>query len=127
MIYAFGEFELDGDLLELRRAGERVAVQPKVLDLLFLVVRAGERVVTKREIRQALWPGITVNETALARAVMGARRAIGDEAQQMILTVRARGFRFAVPVTERTQRTTSTPAGPALLGRDACLAALGTH
>jgi len=48
MSVAFGEFELDIDAFELRRGGRPVGVQPKVLDVLFYLVRNRERVVTRR-------------------------------------------------------------------------------
>ena len=45
----FGDYELDLARFELRRAGLRVRVQPKVLDLLVYLVRNRERVVPKEE------------------------------------------------------------------------------
>jgi DNA-binding winged helix-turn-helix (wHTH) protein len=138
VIYAFSSHELDEELFELRRAGERVPAQPKVLALLFFLVRERARTVTKAEILEAVWPGVFVGEASLSRAVSEARKAIGDDAQDMIVTVRARGLHFAAKVTARDaaprserRPLESTPppppapesAGP-IIGRDACLSAL---
>jgi predicted ATPase/DNA-binding winged helix-turn-helix (wHTH) protein len=101
MVFTFGSFELDEDLYELRRAGTKVPTQPKVLELLLLLVKERVRVVPKREIFERLWPDAVVSDASLARATLEARRAIGDEAQQQIVTVRGRGLRFVAEVAER--------------------------
>lgn len=126
MIYGFGEYELDEELFELRKGGAAVAVQPKVLGLLFLLVRERERAVPKGELLQTNWADVVVGEASLARAIMEARKAIGDDAHEMIVTVRGRGFRFATPVEARAARGAApAKAEPAaFVGRDACMAAL---
>jgi predicted ATPase/DNA-binding winged helix-turn-helix (wHTH) protein len=133
MIFAFGDHELDDSLFELRRAGHRVRVQPKVLDLLFLLVRARGKLVLKRELLGHLWAGVTVSEASISRIVLEARRAVDDELQQVIVTVRGRGFRFAATVTEMhgaaPPPTADVPgrvaaADPTFVGRDACVAAM---
>jgi predicted ATPase/DNA-binding winged helix-turn-helix (wHTH) protein len=98
-VHAFGAFELDEETFELREHGRPVVVQPKVLELLILLVRERGRVLTKREIFAAVWPDVVVNEGSLARAALWARRAIRDDAQQAIVTVRGRGLRFDLEVT----------------------------
>lgn len=132
-VYAFGDLELDGPRFELRKAGERVRVEPKVLNLLFHLVRARDRIVLKSEILDALWPGVTVSEASIWRVVLEARRAIGDDEQRVLVTVRGRGFRFAANVTEsppaaREARTTPAPAADrSFVGREATLAAIGAR
>jgi DNA-binding winged helix-turn-helix (wHTH) protein/tetratricopeptide (TPR) repeat protein len=116
VIFVFGEFELDLALFELRHMASAVAVQPKVLDVLFYLVRKRDRVVSKQELLENVWPGEVVSETALTHAVMEARRAVRDdgEQQRIIQTVRRRGYRFAAPVDERQDRAaTGTTAGRA--------------
>jgi DNA-binding winged helix-turn-helix (wHTH) protein len=128
MIYAFEDFELDDELFELRRNGEAVAVQPKVLDLLFLLVRIRDRVVTKKEVFDAIWPGVAVSETSLARTVLGARRALGDDGEEprVIATVRGRGLRFLLPVSERAARVTAPPSAVDASRLDAAIAGQGS-
>ena len=46
----FENFLLDSDRRELRRAGDLVAVEPQVFDLIDYLVRRRERVVTKDEL-----------------------------------------------------------------------------
>ncbi|MGE0324209.1 MAG: sigma 54-interacting transcriptional regulator [Polyangiaceae bacterium] len=99
---SFGDFELDEPRFELRQAGVPVEIQPKVLDLVFFLVKNAERVVTKAELLDNVWPGVIVTEASLSQAVSAARRALGDDgsAQSLIRTVRGRGFRFTADVKE---------------------------
>ncbi len=127
MILCFGDHELDDQQFELRVDGAKVPVQPKVLDVLFHLARARDRVVLKRELLDAVWPGVVVSEASISRVIMEARKAIGDELHQVVVTVRGRGFRFTAPVTERDRAQATRPAesqiDPTFVGRAACLAA----
>ena len=103
MICEFGDSQLDLDRFELQRDTRKIRLQPLVFDLLVHLVLNRERVVTKAELRDAVWRGAHVSQTAVARAVMKVRRAIGDdgEAQELIATVHSRGYRFVGPVRLR--------------------------
>ena len=103
MIFCFGEHELDEERFELRRGGTAVLLQPKVLELLLYLVRQRDRVVSKREILDAIWPDSVVTDGSIARAVSLARRAIGDRGGRSasIATVARRGYRFEAPVRAR--------------------------
>ena len=52
----FGEFELCVATRELLRAGDPIHMEPKVFDLLVLLVLNDSRVVTKTELFSSLWP-----------------------------------------------------------------------
>ena len=100
MIFAFGNFELDEGLWELRCVGVRVPLQPKTLALLFYLVRARDRAVSKEELLRRVWPEVVVTESSLSRTVSLARLAIGDRGAHpsAIQTVARRGYRFGAPV-----------------------------
>ena len=100
--FLFGDYELDAAQRELRCSGERIDLQPKVFDLLLHLVRNRERAVGKDELQDAVWPGMVITETALTRAVMKARKAVGDDAsaQSVIRTVHGHGYHFIAPVHE---------------------------
>jgi DNA-binding winged helix-turn-helix (wHTH) protein/tetratricopeptide (TPR) repeat protein len=104
-------FELSEARFELRRAGVPVPVQPKVVDLLLHLVRHRDRVVLKDELLRALWPDVLVTEASLSKAVAGARRALGDGAEEPrhVLTVRGRGFRFVASVAEEAPDAGARP------------------
>ncbi len=96
----FANFVLDEPQRRLWRAGQPVHVQPKVFDFIVYLVQHRERVVTKAELREALWPGVVVTDAAMLKAVKLARRALGDsaQAQSIIRTVHAQGYQFVAPL-----------------------------
>ena len=99
-VIRFDDFELDTALFELRKSGERVAVEPQVFDLLVFLATNHGRIVTKEEIFTAIWGDRIVSDAALSGQIKAARRVLGDDgtAQRMIATVHGRGFRFVTSV-----------------------------
>ncbi|MBT3372294.1 MAG: hypothetical protein HOA08_03700 [Rhodospirillaceae bacterium] len=95
-IYAFGAFELDLGLQELRKDGRARAIEPQAFDLLQYLVEHRERLVTKDELNEQIWDGRFVTDAALSTYIKLARQAIGDSGQRQMLirTVRGKGFRF---------------------------------
>jgi DNA-binding winged helix-turn-helix (wHTH) protein len=110
---AFGDYELDEARFELRRGGEAVAVQPKVLDLILYLARHRERVVGKDELLDAVWQGVVVTEASLSQALSLARRALGDRAEEQhaIRTVRSKGFQFIAAERPALPPTPPAPSG----------------
>ncbi len=129
MIYGLGpddEWELDEDLWELRRGGDRVFVQPKILALLFYLARNRERVVTGDELLRELWPKENVTASSLARAISLARAALADRERgdRVLQTVPRRGYRLRASALDSARRAASERRGPALIGRADALGAL---
>jgi|tagenome__1003787_1003787.scaffolds.fasta_scaffold20466227_1 TolB-like protein/DNA-binding winged helix-turn-helix (wHTH) protein len=118
---AFGEFEFDAATGELWRAGEPVPVQPQPSRLLALLIERPGDLVSRDEIRQALWGGDTHVEfdRSLNFCVAKLRAAVNDSAvdPQVIETVPTRGYRFIAPLLPRT---------PAMVPRVAESAASGS-
>jgi DNA-binding winged helix-turn-helix (wHTH) protein/tetratricopeptide (TPR) repeat protein len=101
VIYRFAGYELDGSAGELRRGGEAVAVQPKPLALLRLLIEERHRIVPNDELLERLWPEETVTPSSLSRAVSVARSAIGDGGRAgLIRSYTRRGYRFHGDVLE---------------------------
>jgi DNA-binding winged helix-turn-helix (wHTH) protein/Tol biopolymer transport system component len=117
MRYLFGGFELDASQYELRRGGVPLHVEPRVLDLLFYLVRNRDRIITRQELFDNLWEEKFIGESALSRCVAEARKAITLEGlDDPIKTIHRRGYRFVVPVTEEengTDRSTAVQSEPA--------------
>ena len=101
MIYKFGAFELDERLYSLRRFGEPLKLEPKVLDVLAYLIRQHDRVVTKDELIEQVWPGQVISDAALTHCLAKARKAVEDDGgrQQVIKTQHGRGYRFIAAVT----------------------------
>jgi DNA-binding winged helix-turn-helix (wHTH) protein/tetratricopeptide (TPR) repeat protein len=109
--YVFGEFVLDGARLELRRSGERVPIQPKVLRLLLHLARHRDRVVSNPELLKALWPDEVVSPGSIKRAVRSARQTLGESADgpSSIRTARGHGYQFVAEVVVRAELARSEP------------------
>lgn len=112
MFLVFDDCVLDLDRRELSRASQRVAMAPKVFDLLVYLAGHGERVVSRDDLIDAVWAGRIVSESTLASHINAVRKAVGDDGRQqrVIRTVARRGFRFVAQL-----RNTDAPAagGPA--------------
>jgi TolB-like protein/Tfp pilus assembly protein PilF len=105
MALRFGDFELHPESYELRRGGEPVHCEPRVLEVLSYLVAHRGRVVGKDELLAAIWPREYVSDAALSSAVRDARRVLGDTgaARRWIETVHGRGFRFRGETTRETE------------------------
>jgi DNA-binding winged helix-turn-helix (wHTH) protein len=100
MQYAFADCVLDTEGRELRRAGVPVKLEPKVYQVLVYLVQHADRVVTREELLDQVWPEVYVAPTAVARCITSIRQAVGDrpEAQQVIQTRHGQGYRFVAPL-----------------------------
>ncbi|WP_128924436.1 winged helix-turn-helix domain-containing protein [Bradyrhizobium guangxiense] len=97
MTLRFGPFELDEAGRALLHAQREVALQPRVFDLLVYLTRNRDRVVTKEELLDALWPDVTVTDNSLQRAVSmlrGVLRRGGMDSA--IRNMPGRGYRFCI-------------------------------
>jgi DNA-binding winged helix-turn-helix (wHTH) protein/tetratricopeptide (TPR) repeat protein len=100
MILKFGDFEIDPEKGELRKAGAPVHVGPRTLSLLHLLASNHERLVSKDEIIENVWGGRVVSDSAVSTAIKEARKAVGDDGtrQEIIRTVHGVGFRCVAEV-----------------------------
>ncbi len=114
--WRFANYTLDLARRELRHGDEAVDIQPRAFDLLVYLARHHSRAVDKDELQDAIWPGQFITETALSRAVMKARKAVGDDATQqaIIKTVHGHGYRFVADIEQaevnEAAEDTTTPA-----------------
>jgi Tol biopolymer transport system component/DNA-binding winged helix-turn-helix (wHTH) protein len=94
--FRFGDVSLDVAGREIRRAGERVALEPKAFDLLVILLREAGAVIDKRRLLDEVWADVHVTDGSLARAVTQIRRALGDDPKtpRYVETVPTRGSRF---------------------------------
>ena len=118
----FGAFELNLETWELRRDGRAVRLSPKPTELLALLVRSADRLVTREAIRKALWgPDTFVDfEHALNFSIREVRAALGDNAKapRFIETVPRRGYRFIAPTTTHSVSHAATNGASAADDRE---------
>ena len=82
MRLCFGEHVLDTTQRVLLRGGSEVALEPKVLGCIELLVSEPGKLITPARMRDALWPGVHVADGALRRTINEARKALGDSGQR---------------------------------------------
>jgi len=97
--YRFGEYKLDLEGGFLRRGDEEVTLRAKSFAVLTYLVERRGRLVTKTELIEAVWRDAAVTDNSLAQCLLEIRRALDDDAQQLIRTVPRRGYVFVAPVT----------------------------
>src|SRR5260370_16641212 len=97
-MFQFEGYTLDVGRCSLRTADRDVQLRPKAFEVLRYLVENADRLVTKEELIQAIWPHVTVTDEALAHCVSEARQAIGDGGQAIIKTLPRRAYRSPAPV-----------------------------
>ncbi len=111
----FGPFAFNAAAFRVERDGEVIALEPKALDVLLLLIERAPVVVEKGEIFGVVWKDVAVTDNALTRVIAQLRRALDDDARspRYIETVATRGYRLIAPVGEWTppmDRSSSSPA-----------------
>ena len=120
--YRFGPCELDEARRSLSARGREVRLQPRVFDLLCYLVRHRDRVVSKDELLDALWPGAVVVDNALQRVVSLARGALAEvDVHDAVRTYARHGYRFCLgDCAEDPDLDASALDAGAAEGRAAC-------
>jgi predicted ATPase/DNA-binding winged helix-turn-helix (wHTH) protein len=129
--YRLDRHEIRVDERALLVDGQEVAIGARAFDLLLALVERADRVVTKHELLDVVWPGLVVEENNLQVQVSALRKVLGAQA---IATVPGRGYRLTLPVDDvdgaappaaaRGAPGNLPPHGPAPIGRDDALSAL---
>jgi adenylate cyclase len=97
--FEFGPYQLDPLSRSLSCRGEVIALPPKAVEVLTELVKRPGAVVGKRELMEAIWPGIFVEESNLNQMVFLLRRALAKQSgHEFIATVPRRGYRFTAGV-----------------------------
>ncbi len=109
-ILQFGFYEFDLASRELRKYGARVRLSAQPAKVLELLLSAPQRVVTREEMKECLWPGGGVNDLdhGLNKAVNKVREALCDPADRPIYveTLPKLGYRLLADVREVDQSVT---------------------
>lgn len=126
-VHRFDRIEVRPAQRQLLVDGQVATVGARAFDLLLALIEHRDRVVSKNELLDLVWPGLVVEENNLQVQVSTLRKILGPKA---IATVPGRGYRFtlvgdapAAPPPSPA-RAALPPRPPALLGRDADLDAL---
>jgi len=129
--YRFGELTFDPAARLLLRGPEVVAIGPKAVDLLALLLKERPRALSRDELLAAIWRDAFVAESNLTALVNDIRRAIGDDAKNPVFlrTHHAFGYSFVGDVVVEEPAAPARDGGRAWLvwGRNVLLLSEGEN
>jgi DNA-binding winged helix-turn-helix (wHTH) protein len=107
MNISFGDCVLEVAARQLRRGGKIVPLEPKMYELLEILIQRRPGIVTNNELDELLWPKVFVARTSLTRLVSELRSLLGDTPREskIIRTVYKVGYAFCASI--------DNPAAPA--------------
>src|SRR5882757_8635236 len=113
MKLSFGDCNLDLSARQLWRKGKVVPLEPKMFELLNVLIKKRPSVVTNNELDEILWPQVYVARTSLTRLVSELRTVLGDTPHdsRIIRTAYKTGYAFCADVQSAVLPT----PGPALI------------
>jgi DNA-binding winged helix-turn-helix (wHTH) protein len=97
--YPFGPVEVRPAERALIIDGVSASVGARAFDVLVALIERRERVVSKEELLDIVWPGLVVEENNLSVQISALRKLLGAQA---IATVTGRGYRFVAPLGARS-------------------------
>ena len=97
----FNDFRVQAGVDLLYKAGAVVPLEPRAVRVLRYLAENHDRVVTKEELLEAIWPEVFTTDGVLKRAVSQVRRALGDTAErpEFIATYHGRGYQFIADIS----------------------------
>src|SRR5215470_8369474 len=124
----FGPFQIDRQRQQVSRSGTRLKVQGKVYQVLLALISKHGQVVTREELKQALWPSDThVNFDANVNTTVNKlRQILGDSTDKPVYieTIPRKGYSFLLEPEFATQPfaqavlVSSNGTNPAALNAD---------
>ena len=99
-ILRIGEWQVDPDLDELSREGQRIRLEPRPMRLLLYLAAHAGRVVDVRQLLDEVWSDVVVTQGSVYQAIAQLRRILGDESEhpKYIENLPRRGYRLIAPV-----------------------------
>ena len=91
--YHFDRFEVRTAERSLLVEGVATALGARAFDLLLCLLAHRDRVISKAEILEIVWPGLVVEENNLSVQISALRKVLGAKA---IATIPGRGYRFSL-------------------------------
>ena len=103
--YDFGEFRLDTEKHRLLRDGEIIAITPKAVETLNVLIQNRGRVVERDELLNRVWPDVAVEDGNLTVTISMLRKALGESnGRKFIETAPRLGYKFVADVREVTDQ-----------------------
>ncbi len=109
--FQLGDQRIEPARCAILTAEGEIRVEPRVMDVLILMVRRAGQVVTREEFIKTIWNGSFVTDEVLSRSIYRLRQALGDNPRKprFIETVSKRGYRLIAPVRKSEEVAESLP------------------
>jgi adenylate cyclase len=100
--FRIDSWTVEPGLNRVSRAGQTIALEPKVMAVLVYLAERPGMLVTRQELDRAVWSGMVVGYDALTGAIQKLRRAFDDDPRhpRIIATVSKKGYRLIAPVEQ---------------------------
>ena len=105
--HRFGRFEVRPAERLLLVDGRPAELGARAFDVLVALLQRRERVVSKSELFDLVWPGLVVEENNLATQVSTLRKLLGPAT---IATIARRGYRFTAVIADRAADNATAPS-----------------
>lgn len=100
-VLCFGRFTLDVARGCLWAGDREIDLRPKAFEVLLYLAENAERLVSKQELFEAVWPDVSVTDGSLVQCVRELRHRLGDTDHRLIKTVHRRGYLLDATVETR--------------------------
>jgi DNA-binding winged helix-turn-helix (wHTH) protein len=101
-IYRLDGIEIDTSQVCLKRDGQEQHVRQKTFQVLIYLLEQRQRLITKDELIEHIWPDTAVTDNTLEQCLAEIRRVLGDDSRhpRFVKTVPRAGYRFIGAVEE---------------------------
>ncbi len=107
VLYAFEDFRLDAASPCLWRGDQLVAISPKALETLTLLVTRKGEIVSREELIETVWKDTFVEEGNINYTISLLRKIFDNK--ELIKTIPRHGYRFTAPVNAVAVKTATPP------------------
>lgn len=85
----------------------RIQLEPQLMKLLTYLVEHQDKVVSRDELAEAIWPGVVIEDNTISRAITRLRKTLNDDYRQpqYIKTLPKRGYRLVANISECDHQT----------------------
>ena len=112
--FRIGDWVVHPRLNAIGRDGTTIRLEPKVMQVLVRLASSAGEVITREQLRTAVWPDVFVGEDVLIRAISELRHAFTDDPRspRFIETIPKVGYRLIAPVVPPSSLPTDTNQVP---------------
>ena len=100
--YKFGHYVVRAETRQVLVEESPAKLSSRAFDVLLALIERRDRVVTKSELLDVVWPGLVVEENNLQVHIWALRKLLGP---LTISTIPGRGYRFTAALTSDSETT----------------------